>query len=110
MINAVFVGPLGAAFFVQNLCQFAPFFGVLISVICNHDAVLFCGEIVLRRFIVECKDTLSWLTLEIGVNKIASLCFGITKLQRQVSFSFWIGLASTWLILLSHPFFFGRLE
>jgi hypothetical protein len=111
MIDAVFVGSLGAAFFVQDLCQFAPFLSVLIPVVRNHDAVLFCGEIVLRRLIVKRKDTLSWFTLKIGIDEIASLRFGVTKLQWQVGFSFWIGHASLWLaILLSHPFFFSSLK
>lgn len=82
MVNAIFVCSLSATFFVENLSQFAPFLSVLISVVCNHDAMLVWGEVVLRWFVMECKDALSGLTLEVGVDEVATLSLGFAELYR----------------------------
>jgi hypothetical protein len=111
VIDAVFVCSLGATFFVQDLRQFTPLLGVLVSVVRDHDAVFVWCKIVLWRLVVKSEDTLSRFTLEIGVDEVASLCFSFAELQWKVGFFFRISHASLWFaILLSHSLLFRCLE
>lgn len=111
MVDAVFVRTLSATFFVKNLCQLAPFLGILIPVVCNHNTMLVRREIILRRFVVKCENALSRLALKVGIDEVATSSLGFTKLYWQIGFLFGISHTSPWLaVLLAHPLLLSSFE
>jgi hypothetical protein len=82
VIDAILIGSLRTDFLIQYLRQFSPFLGILVSVILNHDSMLFFREVVLWRLVVEHKNALARFSLEVSIAVSASLCFRFDDFER----------------------------
>jgi hypothetical protein len=110
MINSVFVGAGRAKLLVEYFSKLSPFLRVLISVMLHHDPMFFLCEVVLRRLVMIHENTLSGLSLEVGIDEPPALDFICTQQRGNNGFSLRIPQYLLLLVLFPHTFFFGRLQ
>jgi len=75
VVDTILVGALGANFLVQDLGQLAPFLGVLVSIVLNHDPMFLWCKVILWRLIVKYEDALTGFTLKVRIDISPPLCF-----------------------------------
>lgn len=94
VIDAILVCPMRSCLFQENLCKLAPFLRKLSLVTLHHDLVFLNSEVVLGRFVMENRNSLPRLSLEICVDKLSPLSFIHGELIRNRRFSLRIGIRS----------------